>query len=82
MSGKKQVSDSRYKASLRIEHELYESMEYQDVLKDWLKESLQMKNHSILYKIMLYITKLDDTELIRNKTALLEKLKTEFQQYF
>ena len=82
MSGNKQVSDSRYKASLLIEHELYESMEYQDVLKDWLKESLQMKNHSILYKIMLYITKLDETELIRNKTVLLEKLKKEFQQYF
>lgn len=82
ISGKKQIVECRYKASIRIEHELYDSMEYQDVLKDWLKTSLQVKNQSILYKIMLYITKLDDHELIRNKTALLEKLKTVFQPYF
>ena len=82
ISGKKQIVECRYKASIRIEHELYDSMEYQDVLKDWLKTSLQVKNQSILYKIMLYITKLDDHELIRNKTALLEKLKSAFQPYF
>jgi rubrerythrin len=81
-NGKAQIADCRYKSSIRIENELYDSMEYQDVLKEWLKDSLKIKNHSVLYKVMLYITKLEDKELIRNKNNLLEGLKKVFENYF
>jgi len=80
--GNTQMAECRYKASIRVENELYDSMEYQDVLKEWLKDSLKVKNHSVLYKVMLYITKLEDKELIRNKKSLLDELKKVFEEYF
>jgi hypothetical protein len=65
-----------------IQDELYESLEYQDVIKDWLVGQLNIKNNSVVYMILKHI----QTSFSKNKTrdleSILDELKLSFGMYF
>lgn len=65
-----------------IENELYTSLEYQDVLKEWIHKSVRIKNRSVVFKILAYIQQSFDEQEIRNLDELLVKLKQQFNEYF
>ena len=67
-----------------IENELFSSLEYQDVLKDWIRDSLKIKNRSIIFKILDYIQHFVDKNETRhlNDGKLLNQLKKKFNEYF
>ena len=65
-----------------IEDELYLSLEYQDVIKDWIHDNVKIKNRSVVFKILEYIQQYIDNKDIRNLDTLLKKLKQVFKEYF
>lgn len=65
-----------------IENELYSSLEYQDVLKDWIQNSVKIKNRSVVFKILAYIQQSFDKKEIRDLDNMLVKLKLKFEDYF
>lgn len=61
-----------------IKNTLYESIEYNDVLKIWIVSTFKLSKNSLIYNILRYILEIKDSSVKRNKSLLEELIGKEF----
>ena len=74
--------DTQMQPSVIVADELYESLEYKDVIKEWVSNELQLKNKSIIYEVLKYIYERIPAQSTRELKSILPELQQEFSLYF
>jgi hypothetical protein len=74
--------DTQMQPSVIVADELYESLEYKDVIKEWVSNELQIKNKSIIYEVLKYIYERIPAQSTRELKSILPELQHEFPLYF
>jgi hypothetical protein len=71
-------NESDLDPSTRLENELYESLEYHDILKDFIQERYNKVNKSELFKMLNTIIKCTNKMTKRNKETVFNFLDTNY----
>jgi hypothetical protein len=71
-------SNVKLDPSYYIKNTLYESIEYNDVLKTWIVNTFKLSKNSLIYNILRYILEIKDSSVKRNKLLLEELICKEF----
>ena len=71
--------ESNIQPSVRLEDELYESLEYHDILKDIIADKYVDVSKSELYKMLNVVLKCDDPLVKRDKTSVHNYLEATFK---
>jgi hypothetical protein len=74
--------DTQLQPGVIVADELYESLEYKDVIKEWVSNELQLKNKSIIYEVLKYIYERIPAQSTRELKSILPELQQEFSLYF
>lgn len=71
-------SNVKLNPSYYIKNDLYESIEYNDVLKSWIVNKFQLSKNSVIYSILRFVLEIKDSSVKRNKVLLEELICKEF----